>query len=118
MKEQILRKRLLKDKNFLYKIYSESNSKSIKELLAQASTFQINTILHYLHCVVTGKIPLPRENYDYVVNHKKIIRLRRGVETKISLRSRITDKSLGLKYLKDLSNVLSVLFKPMFELKK
>lgn len=118
MKEQILRKRLLKDKSFLYKIYSESGSKNIKEILAKATTFQINTILHYLHYVVTGKIPFPKENYDYIVKHKKIIRLRRGIETKLALKNHIKDKSLGLTYLKDLSNVLSVLFKPMFEKRK
>lgn len=115
MREQLMRKHLLKDKLFLFKVYSASETKVVKELLAQASITQINTILRYMHLLVTGKIVFSRNDYAAIVQQNKMVRLRRGIESKLSLRNKIKDKSLAIPYLKDMASILGILFKPLFE---
>jgi len=118
MKEELLRKRLVKDRVFLYKIYNTSDFKEIKVLVKEATPHQTITILHYLHKLVTGKVLFSSENYAQIVKQKRIFKLRRGVESKVSLRNRIKDKESRIQFLLDISSILPICFKPLFEKKK
>ena len=85
MKEPVLRKRLLKDKVFLSQMYKANDSQSVKLYLAQATTYQINTVLHYLHMLAIGKVNLCKEQFATIVRKKKMQAVRRGVEKKACL---------------------------------
>ena len=71
MKETVLRKRLIKDKGFLYHIYSAKDAKEVKLYISQATNFQVNTILHYLHMLASGKVNLFKEVFAAIVKQKK-----------------------------------------------
>ena len=113
MRNEILRKRLLKEKIFLYEVYN-SDTKKIKQLLSSATPSQINTILNYLHKVCTEHVRMKKTDFDQLVAKKRLIRLRRGVEKKLSLKNALKDKLKSLEFLLDISSTLPLLFRPMF----
>ena len=114
MKEDLLRKRLLKSKSLFYSIF-KAGAKDIKTIIKSATTYECNTILHYLHKLCNGKVRLRKQDFQEIIRKKKLSALRRGLEKKMSLRNAIRQKDVGLKLLHSMAVVMALLLKPLFE---
>ena len=114
IKEEILRNRLLKDKTFLYEVYTKPTKKII-ELIESASKYKINTILHYLHKVCSGQVRMSRKDFEKIVAQKRLFRLRKGIEKRAALRLSIKDKEHGVNFLVSIASSLPILLVPLFE---
>ena len=114
MREEILRRRLLKDKALLYKLY-EGDQTGIKKLITSATDAEIITILHYLNKLCNGRVVFRKVDFEKILAHKKLLILRKGVEKKSDLRRKIRDKSDARIYLVSISKVIPILLRPIFE---
>lgn len=114
MKEDLLRNRLLRDRTFLHQVYT-NGAKKIIELLKSAPKNKINTILHYLHKVCSGKVRMSTKDFEKIVAQKRLLRLRKGIEKKASLRLSLKDKAHGISFLCSIASSLPILFVPLFE---
>lgn len=104
---------MMKDKEFLYQVYTKPAKKTV-ELLESASKYKINTILHYLHKVCTGKVRMSKLCFDKIVAQKRLFRVRKGIEKRASLRLSIKDRAHGVKFLISIATSLPFLLAPMF----
>jgi len=66
MKTTVLRKYLLKNKEFLYKLKSSTISEAEKELI-KATPLQLKLIIHVLHYMSNGEIPI-EVRYDIEIS--------------------------------------------------
>jgi hypothetical protein len=73
MDQETMKQLLVRDKNFLRELYESSNSASAKKLINFASDLKLNTVIKFLHFLSTGEIPIKKQNFDALIEHKRLI---------------------------------------------
>jgi hypothetical protein len=113
MKEDILRQRLLKEKNYFYKLF-KSDLKDRRNLIGAISNYQQRSLLHYLHKLTTGSVRFKQQDFDELASKNKVQYLRRRVESKKALQNALSDKAKSKEFLRRLNSVIPILLRPMF----
>ena len=68
---RLLRKIMLSEHKFLYKLFQEKKPRLARSKLKQASSKQIWLVLRLLFCIAVGHIPITRKNYQRLVRSKR-----------------------------------------------
>jgi 2-oxoglutarate dehydrogenase complex dehydrogenase (E1) component-like enzyme len=113
MKEDILRRRLLKEKNYFHKLF-KSDLKDRVNIIGSISNNQQTSLIHYLHKLTNGLVRMKREDFEELASKKKINYLRKRVESKKALKNALSDKTKSNQFLRKLSSVIPILLRPMF----
>ena len=71
MERSKLRNLMLLNKNFLAELYKSPNPSITKKTLSFASNLQLRIVIHILHCLSKGWIPLKRQQFDSLHKAKK-----------------------------------------------
>lgn len=112
MSHPALRKRMLANHAFLYKLYV-SNGRRNRHILGKATKKQLRNVLQILHCISAGHIPMTKQNFQEIIRRKKrllLAHLKRRFITLWKKEPMITIRNYVLKY----SSVYPYLFQPLF----
>lgn len=66
MRKETLKSCMARDKAFLRDLYTGNNPLKNKRVLNDANDNQLDTLLSYLHYVVTGEIKINKINFDAI----------------------------------------------------
>ena len=104
------------NKQFLAELY-ESNKLTSRKILLIASDSQIKLLLHLLHFIATGEIPLSQESHDSISKAKKA----RFILTKFKEKAKVKrllklERKEQLQLLLKLSSLYKFLLLRLFDL--
>lgn len=109
-----LRNLFIRDKGFLKSLYDNTTVEN-RRILSYTSDTQLNTLLKYLHVVSNGQIPMSKNNFDQIVNHKKLSLIKRHTEKKANLIASLhMSRDAKLKFLNQLSKIYNPILYALF----
>lgn len=107
-----LKKRMLKHKSFLAKLYKEKKGGVNKRTIQRASERQRKVLLNVLFCIVHGHIRISKAHFREVVQSKRMPKLVQiGKAIKRLLNAPETEQK---RCLKQFSSLYSLLLSPLF----
>lgn len=108
-----LRQSLLKERDFLHKLYSSPDGKGNKRTIATASNSQLDTLLRVLSCLVKGDIPFKSSLLKIVAKKRKLKYLCETFEHIENLLK--SEKEKKVSALKPLGRVFEYLLYALFQ---
>lgn len=104
---------LVRDKEFLERLYS-SSVPNAKRQLNQASDSKLNTLVQLIHFICNGEIKIKKEHFENMPK-RLILFMRKNFEKKTKTRTIVSGERLPkLKLLHKLAPILQELLYPLF----
>lgn len=115
MKKETLKNCMVRDKAFLRDLYANNNPLKNRRVINGANDNQLNTLIAYLHYLVTGEIKINKTNFESIKG--KISFLRKNVQKRATFLALLNgDRIRKVNFLFKLSNILSNLLYGVFNL--
>lgn len=104
---------MLKNRVFLYCLYSESKHRT-KQRLNVATSQQVKVLLHVIHHVSEGQIPLPKNHFNKLKRTRKLHLVNKCQGTEDFKKLLSTEKEHQVAYLKGLWSLYPSLLHALF----
>lgn len=118
MNNDPLKELLVRDKAFLKALANGPNVEKNNDVLENATDYELDTILKYLHYVANGKISISKANFALILKSKKLGLIRKTIEKNGSLKKMLqNNRKLKIGFLLKLSSIMPFLLYGLFNLK-
>ena len=113
MKCNRLRSYMLRNRVFLHLLFTDKKSNTTQRLTV-CTNVQANVVLHILHKIVTGEIPIKKADFLALKKTRKLNHLKK-IETKSGLQVLLkSSREKKIAFLKQFTTLYSKLFKVLF----
>ncbi len=109
-----LRRLMLREKEFLYNLYTETSGRKNRYTIQRASPEQVWLIVRILFCIAVGHIPLTYKNYQRLVWSKRKNSLR-SLKNRMRHLRRRSSAEKRRKFILQFAVLYQFLFHDLFE---